>query len=93
MKSKKNNLEIKDTSKKPTKDKLMSNSREDSEPDSSLKYDTLSDKIAYWFLIPGDFMCNLFKVKGDKRYMLRLFLNLFIYTKIFGVIAVYIASK
>ena len=55
-----------------------------------LKYDTLGDKITYWILFPGEWVCDYFKVKGEnERGLLRLFVNLAVYAKIFGSIALY----
>tara|TARA_R110002095_G_scaffold100682_1_gene88536 strand:+ start:1968 stop:2162 length:195 start_codon:yes stop_codon:yes gene_type:complete len=50
------------------------------------------DKIIDWILKPGELICQLFKVKeGEPRYFLRLYLNIFIYTKIAVFGAVFLA--
>ncbi len=39
--------------------------------------------LVRYILWPGDIICTLFKVKeGESRFFLRLYLNLFIYTKV-----------
>ena len=53
---------------------------------------TFLDKIINIILKPGDLICLAFKVEeGDSRYFLRLYLNIFIYTKIAVFTAVYLA--
>ncbi len=53
---------------------------------------TTSDKIIDIILKPGEWICLFFKVKeGDSRYFLRLYLNIFIYTKVAVCAAVYLA--
>ena len=50
----------------------------------------VSDKIIDVILKPGEWICQAFKVKeGDSRYFLRLYLNIFIYTKVAVFGAVY----
>jgi|GEM_PF-6199025 len=62
---------------------------------SDLPYKTTSDKFFYWVLRPGDWICDLFKVKEtyESRFLLRLFINLAIYAKIFGGLAFYFSDK
>lgn len=50
------------------------------------------DKFVTLILWPGEAVCQFFKVKeGDSRFFLRLYLNLFIYTKITVGLAVLLA--
>lgn len=50
------------------------------------------DKLTEVILKPGDWICQLFKMKeGEERYFLRLYLNIFFYTKIAVLGAVYLA--
>lgn len=50
------------------------------------------DKLIELILKPGDLICQLFKVKeGEPRYFLRLYLNIFIYTKVAVFGAVFLA--
>jgi len=57
---------------------------------TSLFFDNLINLI----LKPGDWICRLFKVKeGEPRYFLRLYLNIFIYTKIAVLGAVFFALR
>lgn len=59
---------------------------------SDLKYDTLSEKIAYWLLRPGDYVCDVFDVRDvSNRYLLRMFLNLSVYAVVFGTLAFFFA--
>lgn len=62
---------------------------------SDLPYKTTADKIAYWMLRPGDWICDVFKVEEtyEKRFLLRLFINLGVYAKVFGGLAFYFALK
>ena len=62
---------------------------------SDLPYKTTADKIFYWILRPGDWVCDLFKVEEtyERRFLLRLFINLAIYAKIFGGLAFYFSDK
>lgn len=62
---------------------------------SDLPYKTITDKIYYWLLRPGDWVCDLFKVEAsyERRFLLRLFINLGVYAKVFGGIAFYFALQ
>ena len=58
----------------------------------ALKYDTFGEKITYWLLFPGEWVCNYFNVKGrNERALIRMSVNLAIYAKIAGSIAFYYA--
>lgn len=51
----------------------------------ALKYNTLGEKITYWLLFPGEWVCNYFKVKEhNERALIRMSVNLAIYAKIVG---------
>lgn len=53
-----------------------------------LPYGTTLEKITYWALFPGEWFCDLVKCKGNnERTLLRLYINLTVYAKIFGGIA------
>ncbi len=50
------------------------------------------NKIVEIILKPGEWICQLFNMKeSEQRYFLRLYLNIFIYTKIAVFGAVYFA--
>ncbi|HBN21635.1 MAG TPA: hypothetical protein DD412_00155 [Holosporales bacterium] len=58
------------------------------------KLSLFCDKLIDLILKPGDWICHLFKVKeGEPRYFLRLYLNIFIYTKIAVFGAVFFALR
>lgn len=49
-------------------------------------------RIGKGFLWPGDFLCDVFNVhETDNRQVLRMFLNLVIYSKVVGLILYWIA--
>ena len=54
----------------------------------ALEYNTVGDKITYWLLFPGEWVCNYFKVKErNERALIRMSVNLAIYAKIAGSFA------